>query len=269
MNDQMNNAPRRPNWKYIAATAAGFAAVLGAIYYVNCVYLPNRALERAMAMDAETMAAERAAEEKAQNERTYSFNINTELGQRSATSSDEGVTVTTDENGDIIVDRTWDEDTGDLPISAGPGSPITNIGGGGGEKITGEDGAYHGEQPAAQTPENGGPGSGTEADSKNDGKNDGKTDSGKTGETPSTPSTPSSGTDSKPNSGGSSTGGSSTGGNNNSGSSKPKDGDRRVVNGQEQEYWNGFGWVDRTNDIGGTDYWDVGGDSGIYVGSMG
>ncbi len=251
------------NWKYAAATAAGFAAVLGAIYYVNCVYLPNRALERAMAMDAETLAAERAAEEKAQNERTYSFNINTELGQRSDSTavSDEGVTVTTDENGDIIVDRTWDEDTGDLPISAGPGSPIANIGGGGGEKITGEDGAYHGEQPAAQTPENGGSGSGTEADSKNDGK----TDSGKTSETPSTPSTPStSGTGSKP-----SSGGSSTGGNNNSGSSKPKDGDRRVVNGQEQEYWDGFGWVDRTNDIGGTDYWDVGGDSGIYVGSMG
>lgn len=252
----------KQNWKYIAATAAGFAAVLGAIYYVNCVYLPNRALERAMAMDAETMAAERAAEEKAQNERTYSFNINTELGQRSATSSDEGVTVTTDENGDIIVDRTWDEDTGDLPISAGPGSPIANIGGGGGEKITGEDGAYHGEQPAAQTPENGGSGSGTEADSKNDG-----TDNGKTGETPSTPSTPSSGTDSKPSSGGSSTGGSSTGGN--SSSSKPKDGDTRTENGKRQEYVDGFGWVDITDNIGGTDYWDVGGDSGIYVGSMG
>lgn len=242
------------NWKYAAATAAGFAAVLGAIYYVNCVYLPNRALERAMAMDAETLAAERAAEEKAQNERTYSFNINTELGQRSATSSDEGVTVTTDENGDIIVDRTWDEDTGDLPVSNGPGSPIANIGGGGGEKITGEDGAYHGEQPTAQTPESGGSGSGTEADSKNDGKTD------------STPSTPSGGTDSKPSSGGSSTGGSSTGGNS---SSKPKDGDTRTENGKRQEYVDGFGWVDITDNIGGTDYWDVGGDSGIYVGSMG
>ena len=246
------------NWKYAAATVAGFVVVFGAIYYVNCVYLPNRALERAMAMDAETLAAERAAEEKAQNERTYSFNINTELGQRSdsAVNSDEGVTVTTDENGDIIVDRTWDEDTGDLPISAGPGSPIANIGGGGGEKITGEDGAYHGEQPTAQTPENGGSRDGTEADSKNDSK----TDSGKTGETPSTPSTPASGTDSKP---------SSTGGNNNSGSSKPKDGDRRVVNGQEQEYWEDVDtWVD-VGDGGHTDYWDVGGDSGIYVGSMG
>lgn len=256
------------NWKYAAATAAGFAAVLGAIYYVNCVYLPNRALERAMAMDAETLAAERAAEEKAQSERTYSFNINTELGQRSATSSDEGVTVTTDENGDIIVDRTWDEDTGDLPISAGPGSPIANIGGGGGEKITGEDGAYHGEQPAPQTPENGGSGSGTEAGSKNDGK----TDSGKTGETSSTPSTPSSGTDGKPSSGGSSTGGSSTGGN--SSSSKPKDGDRRVVNGQEQEYWEDVDtWVD-VGDGGHTDYWEIpdcGGYDGLgeQVGSMG
>ena len=252
----------KQNWKYIAATAAGFAAVLGAIYYVNCVYLPNRALERAMAMDAETMAAERAAEEKAQNERTYSFNINTELRQRSATSSEEGVTVTTDENGDIIVDRTWDEDTGDLPISAGPGSPIANIGGGGGEKITGEDGAYHGEQPAAQTPENGGSGSGTEADSKNDG-----TDNGKTGETPSTPSTPSSGTDSKPSSGGSSTGGSSTGGN--SSSSKPKDGDIRIVDGKEQMYWDGFGWVDK-GDGGHTDYIEMPDElSGIQVGSMG
>ena len=97
---------------------------------------------------------------------------------------------------------------------------------------------------------------------------DGKTDSGKTGETPSTPSTPStSGTDSKPSSGGSSTGGSSTGGN--SSSSKPKDGDRRVVNGQEQEYWEDVDtWVD-VGDGGHTDYWDVGGDSGIYVGSMG
>ena len=231
------------NWKYAAATAAGFAAVLGAIYYVNCVYLPNRALERAMAMDAETMAAKQAAEEKAQNERTYSFSINTELGQRrddNAAGSDEGVTVTTDENGDMIVDRTWDEDTGDLPISAGPGSPIANIGGGGGEKITGADGAYHGEQPAAQTPENGGSGSGTEADS------------GKTSETPSTPSTPSTGgTDSKP-------------------SSKPKDGDRRVVNGQEQEYWEDVDtWVD-VGDGGHTDYIEMPDElSGIQVGSMG
>lgn len=251
----------KQNWKYIAATAAGFAAVLGAIYYVNCVYLPNRALERGIAKDAATMAAERAAEEKAQNERTYSFNINTELGQRSATSSDEGVTVTTDENGDIIVERTWDEDTGDLPISAGPGSPIANIGGGGGEKITGEDGAYHGEQPAAQTPENGGSGSGTEAGSKNDG-----TDNGKTGETPSTPSTPStSGTDSRPASGGSGNGGST-------GSSTPKDGDTRTENGKRQEYVDGFGWVDITDNIGGTDYIDYKPDeglSGIQVGSMG
>ena len=248
------NGYLKQNWKYIAATAAGFVVVFGAIYYVNCVYLPNRALERAMAMDAETLAAERAAEEKAQNERTYSFNINTELGQRSdsAAVSDEGVTVTTDENGDIIVDRTWDEDTGDLPISAGPGSPIANIGGGGGEKITGEDGAYHGEQPAAQTPESGGSGSGTEADSKNDGK----TDSGKTGETPSTPSTPSTGgTDSKP-------------------SSKPKDGDTRTENGKRQEYVDGFGWVDITDNIGGTDYWEIpdcGGYDGLgeQVGNMG
>ena len=248
------NGYLKQNWKYIAATAAGFVVVFGAIYYVNCVYLPNRALERAIAMDAETMAAKQAAEEKAQNERTYSFNINTELGQRSdsAAGSDEGVTVTTDENGDIIVDRTWDEDTGDLPISAGPGSPIANIGGGGGEKITGEDGAYHGEQPAAQTPESGGSGSGTEAGSKNDGK----TDSGKTGETPSTPSTPSTGgTDSKP-------------------SSKPKDGDTRTENGKRQEYVDGFGWVDITDNIGGTDYWEIpdcGGYDGLgeQVGNMG
>ena len=260
----------KQNWKYIAMTAAGFVVVLSAIYYVNCVYLPNRALERAIAMDAETMAAKQAAEEKAQSERTYSFSINTELGQRrddnAAGSSDEGMTVTTDENGVITIDRVWDVDTGDLPVSAGPGSPIANIGGGGGEKITGEDGAYHGEQPATQTPENGSSGSGTEADSKNDGK----PDSGKTGETPSTPSTPASGTDSKPSStGGSGTnGGSSTGGNSSSGSSKPKDGDIRIVDGKEQMYWDGFGWVDK-GDGGHTDYWDVGGDSGIYVGSMG
>ena len=177
------------------------------------------------------------------------------------------MTVTTDENGDIIVDRTWDEDTGDLPVSNGPGSPIANIGGGGGEKITGEDGAYHGEQPAPQTPENGGSGSGTEADSKNDGK----TDSGKSGETPNTPSTPSGGTDSKPSSGGSETnGGSSTGGNSSSGSSKPKDGDTRTENGKRQEYVDGFGWVDITDNIGGTDYIEMPDElSGIQVGSMG
>ena len=257
----------KQNWKYIAATAAGFAAVLGAIYYVNCVYLPNRALERGIAKDAATMAAAQAAAEKEQNERTYSFNINTELGQRSATSSDEGVTVTTDENGVVTIDRAWDVDTGDLPVSNGPGSPIANIGGGGGEKITGEDGAYHGEQPAPQTPENGGSGSGTEADSKNDGK----TDSGKTGETPNTPSTPSGGTDSKPSSGGSETnGGSSTGGNSSSGSSKPKDGDTRTENGKRQEYVDGFGWVDITDNIGGTDYIEMPDElSGIQVGSMG
>ena len=212
MNDQMNNAPRRPNWKYIAATAAGFAAVLGAIYYVNCVYLPNRALERGIAKDAATMAAAQAAAEKEQNERTYSFSINTELGQRSdsAADPDEGVTVTTDENGVVTIDRAWDVDTGDLPVSNGPGSPIANIGGGGGEKITGEDGAYHGEQPAAQTPVSGGSGSETEAGSKADGKT-----------------------------------GSEQAGGGSTGSSTPKDGDRRVVNGQEQEYWEDVDtWVD-------------------------
>ena len=242
------------NWKGITATVVAFGAVFGAIYYVNHIYLPDK---RQAA--AEQLAAQDAAEVVTPKE--YNFDINetqpTALSSGNGTNTaDDNIKVTTDADGNVTIDRKWDHvDLDELDTStAAPGAPTANIGSGGG-KITGTDGAYHGEQPTTTAPSTGGS-SGT------------TTTKPSTGDSTSKPSTdtekkPSTGTTTKPTT--PSTSGSTTekpSGGSNSGSSTPKDGDIRTENGKQQEYVDGFGWVDITNNIGGTDYIEMGPDTG-------
>lgn len=235
----------KKNWKGISATVVAFGAVCGAIYYVNCIYLPGR----------QQAAATKLAATQPDTPKEYNYTVSTANSQTadssessSGTSSNpanDRIKVTTDQDGNVTVDRTWDAKPGELDTSsAAPSAPTANIGSGGG-KITGTDGAYHGEQPTATTPSAGSATTKPTADSsKTTTKPADSTTTPTKPSTPSTPSTPS--------------------------SSMPKDGDTRVVDGQEQEYWDGFGWVDK-GDGGHTDYiaGDPNEDLGAQVGEMG
>ncbi len=230
----------KQNWKGITATVVAFGAVFGAIYYVNGIYLPSQ---------RQAQAAKQSTTEPV-TPKEYNYTINTTQPTASTTTgsgtntADDSIKVTTDADGNVTIDRKWDHvDLDELDTStAAPGAPTANIGSGGG-KITGTDGAYHGEQPTTTAPSTGGS-SGT------------------------TTTKPSTGTTTKP--AAPSTGGSTTekpsGG---SGSSTPKDGDIRTENGKQQEYVDGFGWVD-VGDGGHTDYIEMPDElSGIQVGEMG
>ena len=250
----------KQNWKGITAIVVAFSAVFGAIYYVNGIYLPGQ---------RQAQAAKQSTTEPV-TPKEYNYTINTTQPTANTTTgsgtntADDSIKVTTDADGNVTIDRKWDHvDLDELDTStAAPGAPTANIGSGGG-KITGTDGAYHGEQAATTTPSTGSSGTATTKPSTGDSASKPSTDTEKkpsTGKTtkPTTPSTGGSTTE-KP-SGGS-----------NSGSSTPKDGDIRTENGKQQEYVDGFGWVDITNNIGGTDYIDYKPDqglSGIQVGEM-
>lgn len=247
------------NWKGITATVVAFGAVFGAIYYVNHIYLPDK---RQAA--AEQLAAQDAAEVVTPKE--YNFDINetqpTALSSGNGTNTaDDSIKVTTDADGNVTIDRKWDHvDLDELDTStAAPGAPTANIGSGGG-KITGTDGAYHGEQAATTTPSTGSSGTTTTKPS--------------TGDSASKPST---GTESKPSTGTTakpatpSTGDTTTkpSGGFGSGSSTPQMGDTRTENGQKQVFVDGFGWIADTSG-GESDYIQMPDElSGIQVGEMG
>lgn len=211
-------------WKGITATVVALGVVCSSIYYVNCVYLPGKQQAQAATLPVT----------EPDTSKDYHFTVNTDNAQAadsSTGSSSSGSTnpandrikVTTDGNGTVTIDRTWDAEPGELDTTTtAPNAPTANIGSGGG-KITGDDGAYHGEQPSDTT---------TKPSTDTTTKPSGSTT------TPSTPSTPS--------------------------SSTPKDGDRRVVDGKEQEYWADVDtWVD-VGDGGHTDYIEMGPDTGEY-----
>ena len=235
----------KKNWKGITATVVAFGVVCSSIYYVNYVYLPGR--QQAAAANATTTEPD--------TPKDYNFTVNTGNAQAadSSTSSssssstnpaNDRIKVTTDKDGAVTINRTWDADPSELDTTkTAPNAPMANIGSGGG-KITGTDGAYHGEQSTATTtpstgqtttkPFTGDSGSSTTKPSDSSAK-------------PSTPSKPSNGT--------------------------PKDGDTRTENGKQQEYIDGFGWVDvssgKDNNGGFPDYIEMGPDTGNYVGEMG
>lgn len=231
----------KKHWKGITATVAAFGVVCSSIYYVNCVYLPGKQQAQAATLPVT----------EPDTSKDYNFTVNTDNAQAADSSAgsssssstnpaNDRIKVTTDGNGTVTIDRTWDAEPGELDTTTtAPNAPTANIGSGGG-KITGTDGAYHGEQAAATTP------------STDDKTTTPSTDSSDTttkpsddsSTTPSTPSTPS--------------------------NSTPKSEDTRVVDGKEQVYLEGFGWVDK-GDGGHTDYIGNPGDqlSGIQVGEMG
>ena len=242
------------NWKGITATVVAFGAVFGAIYYVNHIYLPDK---RQAA--AEQLAAQDAAEVVTPKE--YNFDINetqpTALSSGNGTNTaDDSIKVTTDADGNVTIDRSWEHiDPSELDTStAAPGAPTVNIGSGGG-KITGADGAYHGEQPTTTAPSTSNSGTTTTKPSTSNSASKPSTDTEKkpstgtttpsTGDSTSTPSNPS------------------------TGSSTPKSEDVRVVDGKEQVYLEGFGWIDR-GDGGHSDNIEMPDElSGIQVGEMG
>ena len=222
----------KKNWKAITATALCFVIVLGTIYYTNCVYIPQ--MKAQQAADAETSAGSDSGDRSDYNY-TISNSSPVSSSAGSAGSSD-SVQETKEENGDVTINRTWDAKEGELDTSSSsPNSTVDANIGSSGAKITGSDGTYQGETPA-------------------------KASSSTTkSTTPSTSkSSSSSGTSAK------SSGSSKTT------SSTPKDGDRRTVDGKEQEYWVGFGWVDVGS---GGSYEPSAGQnselSGIQVGEMG
>ncbi|WP_312281031.1 hypothetical protein [Oscillibacter sp.] len=248
----MNGALKR-NWKPITAFALALSAVGALAYYVNFIYIPGKQEERA----AELTAAQ--AQAVPDTPKDYNFTIDTSNPASiskttpGTNSVDDSIKVTTDADGNVTVDRTWNADPDELDTTtAAPGTPTANIGSGGG-KITGTDGAYHGEQPSTTTPI-----TGTDSTKPSTGDTTTKPSTGDKATTPPSDSSttkPSDGstkpsTPSKP------------------GSSTPKDGDIRTVDGKEQEYVDGFGWVD-VGSGGQTDYIEMGPDTGNYVGEMG
>ncbi|WP_312612471.1 hypothetical protein [Oscillibacter sp.] len=244
----MKEALKR-NWKPVTAFALALSAVGAAAYYVNFIYIPGK--ERARA--AELTAAQVVPE----TPKNYNFSIDTSNPASiskttpGTNSVDDSIKVTTDADGNVTVDRTWDADPDELDTTAAaPGTPTANIGSGGG-KITGTDGAYHGEQPTATKPSSG-DSSGTDNTKPSTGDTTTKPSTGDKTTTPSDDSSTKPSTPSKPS------------------SSTPKSEDTRIVDGKEQVYLEGFGWVD-VGDGGHTDYWGNPGDelSGIQVGEMG
>jgi hypothetical protein len=244
----------KKNWKGITATVVAFGAVFGAIYYVNCIYLPGRQQAKTTKLTA--------TEPVTPKEYNYTVSTgNAQAADSSASSSSSSSTnpandrikVTTGGDGTVTIDRTWDAEPGELDTTTtSPSTPSANIGSGGG-KITGTDGAYHGEQPTTSTPSTG---SSDTATKKPSTSTESKPSTGTTTK-PTTPSTSDS-TTQKP------SGGSSTG------NSTPKDGDIRTENGKQQEYVDGFGWV-HIGDGGQTNYiiGDPNEDLGAQVGEMG
>lgn len=291
----MNNYLKQ-NWKGITATVVAFGAVLGAIYYVNVIYLPG---QRQAARAAEPTATEPIAKKEYHYTvdvgNAQAANANTGAAGSSTNPANDRIKVTTDKDGNVTIDRTWDAAPGELDAStAAPSGPTANIGSGGG-KITGEDGAYHGEKPTTPPPSTGSSGATTTKPSTD--TSTGTENKPSTGGDSSKPGTgtenqPSGGGGSKPNdgtenkpttppadkpttpSGGGSTTEKPSGGSNN-GSSTPENGDTRTENGQNQIYIDGFGWVMDASG-GESDYiempeGDFGGADGLgaQVGEMG
>lgn len=228
----------KKHWKGVATTVVAFGVVCSSIYYVNYVYLPGR----------QQAAAANSTAIESDTPKDYNFTVNAGNAQAADSSNNtsgtgstnpanDRIKVTTDKDGTVTIDRTWDAELGELDTtSTAPNTPTANIGSGGG-KITGTDGAYHGEQAATTTPS---------TDEKTTNTTTTKpSDSATTPTTPTKPSTPSTPS-----------------------SSAPQNGDTRVVDGQKQVYDEVFGWI--ADSSGGTsDYIEMGPDTGNYVGEMG
>lgn len=232
------------HWKGISTTVVAFGVVCSSIYYVNYVYLPGR--QQAAAANSTTI--------EPGTPKDYNFTVNAGNAQAadSSTSSsgtstnpaNDRIKVTTDKDGTVTIDRTWDAEPGELDTTTtAPNAPTANIGSGGG-KITGTDGAYHGEQSTVTAPSTSD--KATTPSTNSSGTVTKPSDSSTTPSATSKPSTPS-----KPS------------------SNTPQNGDTRTEDGQKQIYIDGFGWVLDASG-GASDSIDMPDElSGIQVGEMG
>lgn len=225
----------KKNWKEITAFVVTFAILGVAIYYTNFIYIPNQKAQQA----ADTTADN--PDSSAGKDYNYTINTSNPVHDTSAadgSGSTDSVQVTQDSNGDVTINRTWGAKPGTLDTStSSPDETASANIGGGGDKITGEDGTYQGETPTNTTTT-------TTTTSKP-----------ATSSTPKTSSSSNTGTESS--------------GSTNTSSSTPSYGETRVVDGQKEIYTPGFGWVMDTS--GGEVEHSAGTyeTTGEYVGDMG
>lgn len=185
------------------------AVIGGAVYYTNWICIPRAEAQKPV--NTVTLDNPKKADS---GDSQYTINKNNPGS--SSKQADDDVQASKDANGDVTI-STWDAKEGDLDTTvSSPDSTVSaNIGSGGG-KITNKDGTYTGKKPAATSaPAN----TGTGTTSKPTGSTTSKSSST---DTPSGTSSVTSNTT----------------------SSTPKNGDTRIVDGKQQMYLGGFGWVD-------------------------
>ena len=207
----------KKHWKPVSVIAALAVLIGGATYYVHDIYLPTRQAEKAEELQQVTQDAEPIAAAS-----TYDYTTRAGGATVRAGSVDEN-SATADAGDGELFEATLDD---------GGVVAVANIGSGGGEMPLGEDGAYHGEQPATsdvgaeaaqQEPATEQPSSApVMAEEQKPGETTKPTDTQPTVTQPTEQPKLSA---------------------NETGSTTPKDGDRRTVDGQLQEYISWFGWV--------------------------
>lgn len=200
------------HWKPVAVIAALAVLIGGATYYVHDIYLPTRQAEKAEELQQVTQDAEPIAAAS-----TYDYTIRAGGATVRAGSVDENAATADEGDGDLF----------EAALDDGGVVAVANIGSGGGEMPLGEDGAYHGEQPA--TPDVGAEAAQQEPATEQPPSAPVMDEEQKPSETTKPANTQPS-EQPKPSA-------------NETGSATPKDGDRRTVDGQLQEYISWFGWV--------------------------
>ena len=225
-------------------------AVGGAAYYINSVYLPAKQLEAANALRTDAPA-------QAEEGTNYDYTI--KVGETVAPNTEKfsensSVTVTTDETtGDVWITRDWLND-GSSRVSSEPptledtGRAEANIGSGG-ANIVDSDGVYHGEQPTTPPPATTKPTTTTPTAGTSAGATETQpvqqqeveaptasipADEQPASEAPTAPAQPTKPAENAKPSGNSG---------NTSGTESGTNGQTRVVDGQEQIWINGWGWV--------------------------
>lgn len=248
------------NWRPVAVVAALAVILAAGVWYVNGVYIPNKkeALANEVLGENNAQIGQPAQDAQQSEESTYDYTIDpdelvtVDIGE--VLGNESSVTVSTDENGDVWIDRDWVVDTTDYDKSdREPGEEIAagNMASGGNtESITDEDGVYHGEQPSgsstgngsSSSSDNGSNGGGSSSDTNGEDAPSGSTESGDANSDNGSSDT-GDGSGNSGSSGSSDNSGSSSSGGGSSSDSTPKNGDTRVVDGVEQIYINGFGWI--------------------------
>lgn len=252
-------------------------AVGGAAYYINSVYLPAKQLEAANALRTDAPA---------HTEEGTNYDYTIKVGETVTPNTEKfsegsSVTVTADETtGDVWITRDWLND-GSSRVSSEPptledtGRVEANIGSGG-ANIVGSDGVYHGEQPTTPPPATTKPTTTTPTAGTSAGATETQPVQQQDNETPAPstsdpvpvpadekPATPPPETAKTPNEQTEQTKPaeqakpSGSGDGNTSGKETGKNGQTRVVDGQEQMWVNGWGWVPVTHGSGQSERFEM------------